>query len=145
MTPTGPGATLGRYTLRRKLGEGTFAEVWRATEQGDLGFRAEVALKILRPARQSEQELAALLKEAALCAELRHPNIVAKEDGRRSRPRPCEAAPRRTKRGSARGWRRWRRGDRSPTRWRWTTPTPGRIGRCPPRRPHRSRCLAPRG
>ena len=76
MTATAPGAALGRYTLRSKLGEGTFAEVWRATEQGDLGFRAEVALKILRPTRQAADELAALLKEASICAELRHPNIV---------------------------------------------------------------------
>ena len=76
MSATAPGATLGRYTLKRKLGEGTFAEVWRATEQGDLGFRAEVALKILRPTRQAADELAALLKEASICAALRHPNIV---------------------------------------------------------------------
>ncbi len=70
------GQRLGRYELRRRLGAGSFAEVWRATERGELGFSTEVAVKILHPERSDEAELQALLKEAALCAALDHPNIV---------------------------------------------------------------------
>ena len=70
------GERIGRYTLRHRLGTGSFAEVWRATERGEFGFTTDVALKILHPERCDEASLAALLKEAALGAALHHPNIV---------------------------------------------------------------------
>ena len=69
------GQTIGRYRLRRKLGAGTFAEVWLAVESSSLGFQKEVALKLLK-AGDDEKQIADLLREARLSACLRHPNVV---------------------------------------------------------------------
>ena len=68
------GEQFGRFTLRRELGAGAFAEVWLAVEESDLGFRKEVALKLLRAT--DGDKVQALQQEARLVAALRHPNIV---------------------------------------------------------------------
>lgn len=47
--------------------------MWRATLEGDLGFRRDVALKLIRAGKQSEADLA---REAHLGAALRHPHIA---------------------------------------------------------------------
>ena len=71
------GQVIGRYELVEKLGAGSFAEVWKALETSDVGFTKEVALKIVRQEDRDPDELDdSLLKEAQLCANLRHPNIV---------------------------------------------------------------------
>ena len=75
MSDRTPLQTIGRYELRRKLGAGTFGEVWLAVESSTLGFQKEVALKLLKSAG-TEQQIADLLREARLAAILRHPNIV---------------------------------------------------------------------
>ena len=56
------------------MGTGAFAEVWLAVEVTDLGFRKEVALKLLRAT--DGDKVQALQQEARLVAALRHPNIV---------------------------------------------------------------------
>jgi eukaryotic-like serine/threonine-protein kinase len=72
-----PGAIFDRYRLERRLGTGSFAEVWLAIEQGTLGFSKRVALKILRPESNNDQEVTALLmQEARLCGMLHHPRLV---------------------------------------------------------------------
>jgi len=73
-----PGQVVGRYELVKKLGTGSFAEVWKAVEMGDVGFTKEVALKIVKQDDDNNEEGLddSLLKEAQLCANLRHPNIV---------------------------------------------------------------------
>lgn len=54
-----------------------FAEVWLAVEENELGFRKEVALKLLWGDRPGEGgRVDELLAEARLVANLRHPNIV---------------------------------------------------------------------
>jgi serine/threonine-protein kinase len=70
------GLQFGRFTLRRRLGAGAFAEVWLAIEESQLGFRKEVALKMLRATSKEPEKVAALQQEARLVASLRHPNIV---------------------------------------------------------------------
>jgi len=71
------GQVVGRYQLIEKLGFGATAEVWKAIETSEVGFNKEVALKIVREEDLHPDELDdSLLKEAQLCANLRHPNIV---------------------------------------------------------------------
>ena len=74
--PLEPGQELDRYRLLRKLGRGSFAEVWLAEEQGSLDFRRKVALKILKGEPDDDQRLDGLLMEARLCAAISHPNVV---------------------------------------------------------------------
>jgi tetratricopeptide (TPR) repeat protein len=68
-----PGAVIqGRYELRRRIGAGAFGEVWVAT---DSALRRSVALKFTSP-----HKLPQLQAEAALLAQLRHPNVVQVHD-----------------------------------------------------------------
>ena len=65
---------LGRYELRQKLGEGSFAEVYLAF---DSDLSREVALKIPRRNRfSSAEQLRRFLDEARTSAILEHPGIV---------------------------------------------------------------------
>ena len=52
--------------------------MWLAVQEGgSLGFRKKVALKLVRPGKQDDDdETQAFLREASLVANLRHPNIV---------------------------------------------------------------------
>jgi hypothetical protein len=68
------GSKLGKYRLDRRLGQGSFADVWKAR---DLVEGVTVALKIAHPAAVSEWGHAAIEQEARIATRLRHPNIVA--------------------------------------------------------------------
>ena len=70
------GDRLGRYELVRVLGQGAFAEVWLAMEDGEHGFRKRVALKILKRDVTDDETYEALLHEARVCGHLHHGNIV---------------------------------------------------------------------
>ncbi|MBK5295058.1 MAG: protein kinase [Acidobacteriia bacterium] len=61
----------GKYRVSKKLGGGTFGDVYLATEE--LVAR-KVAIKVLRTQDQEHQEL--LIKEMCYLAEFRHPGIV---------------------------------------------------------------------
>ena len=64
----------GRYLLVEKLGQGGFAEVWRALVPGQAD---NVVIKILLPERmRSVQARELFVQEARLYKHLRHPNIV---------------------------------------------------------------------
>lgn len=64
----------GRYEILGKLGEGGFAEVFRAF---DLELKRDVAVKLLKPGQfTSEEDLARFRREVRLLAGLSHPNIV---------------------------------------------------------------------
>jgi serine/threonine protein kinase len=71
------GRRLGRFRLLRQLGVGSFGEVWLALDEGEegLGFRKYVALKILGH-NQDAERLDALVNEARICGQLKHPNVV---------------------------------------------------------------------
>lgn len=63
------------------LGTGGFGLVLRARQEGPDGFRAEVALKLLREDVARDEEKAARLRdEARLLGCLRHPTLVAARD-----------------------------------------------------------------
>ncbi len=71
-----PGRELGRYRLVRRVGEGGFAEVWLAMEEGEHSIRKKVALKILKEATSDQHAYESLLNEARLCGMLHHLHIV---------------------------------------------------------------------
>jgi serine/threonine protein kinase/Flp pilus assembly protein TadD len=72
-----PPATVGTWgslKLIKRVGQGSFGEVYRAF---DTTLEREVALKLLLPSRQDKaSEAKALLREARALARVRHPNVV---------------------------------------------------------------------
>ena len=71
-----PGQRLGRFTVKRLLGQGGMGEVWAAH---DSVLDREVAVKLLRVRAELLGAEAAerLKREAQAMARLRHPNVVA--------------------------------------------------------------------
>ncbi len=68
-----PGATLARYRLVERLGQGAMGVVFRAH---DLELDRDVALKLLPPEIVAEpNERADLLREARTASKLNHPNV----------------------------------------------------------------------
>ncbi|MHC4845824.1 MAG: WD40 repeat domain-containing serine/threonine protein kinase [Planctomycetota bacterium] len=68
-----PGDELGDYRLKRPLGQGAVGEVWEA-EQVSLGRR--VALKLLRPEKETAGRVRLLAREARAGGRMHHPGIV---------------------------------------------------------------------
>ncbi len=68
------GTQIGRYRLERLIGEGGFAEVYLAQQQGPL--RRPVALKILKSGMDTRQIIGRFETERNLLALLDHPNIA---------------------------------------------------------------------
>jgi serine/threonine-protein kinase len=74
---TGPlrkGSMLGKYRLERRLGQGSFASVWRARDTIEHRL---VALKIVAPQVEQEQGRRNIEREARIASRLSHPNVVA--------------------------------------------------------------------
>ena len=69
---------VGRYRLLDSLGHGAYGFVYRAEIEGPLGFREELAVKVLHPAAAATdpESLLALADEATILRQLRHPHIV---------------------------------------------------------------------
>jgi len=66
--------TLGRFELRKKLGQGAQSTVWLAF---DPRLEREVAIKVMRPTSNTgDSALAAWLQEARTVGRVTHPNIV---------------------------------------------------------------------
>ncbi|MCO4771923.1 MAG: serine/threonine protein kinase [Deltaproteobacteria bacterium] len=70
------GLKLERFTLKRRLGQGAFGQVWLASEKSGLGFERPVALKFLLDP-MSRHGFKALVREARVASLLRHVNVVA--------------------------------------------------------------------
>lgn len=68
------GSLVGKYRLVARIGRGSFADVWRAT---DLVERRPVALKVAHPGVVAEWGRAEVEHEARIATRLDHPNIVA--------------------------------------------------------------------
>ncbi len=68
-----PGTTLGRFELRRKLGQGAQSVVWLAF---DPRMQREVAIKMMRTEGSDDHPIAQWLAEAHSVARLKHPSIV---------------------------------------------------------------------
>jgi tRNA A-37 threonylcarbamoyl transferase component Bud32/tetratricopeptide (TPR) repeat protein len=69
-----PGAQLGRFALRRVLGEGGMGVVWAAH---DPDLDREIAIKLLRHHMSASAALRKrLLREARAMARLKHPNVI---------------------------------------------------------------------
>jgi hypothetical protein len=66
--------TWGHLLLVRKIGEGTYGEVYHAH---DTWLDHPVALKLLKPEAESSVQPSDLLHEARKLARVRHPNVVA--------------------------------------------------------------------
>ena len=65
---------VAHFELQRRLGEGSFGEVW---ESYDTKLDRRVAVKLPRRGELSQREMELFLREARAAAQLRHPNIVA--------------------------------------------------------------------
>jgi serine/threonine-protein kinase len=67
--------TLGKYTLKRKLGEGGMGEVWLAHDP-DLGI--DLAIKVLPPhlVEEDPRYVERFMKEARTAAQISHTNVV---------------------------------------------------------------------
>jgi eukaryotic-like serine/threonine-protein kinase len=63
----------GRFRLRNKLGQGAYGDVYSAY---DPQLDRDVALKLLKPSRSSDQARR-LLGEARMLAQVRHPNVAS--------------------------------------------------------------------
>jgi len=72
--------TVGLFRLIEKLGEGGMATVYRAVRETQ-DFHQQVAIKILKGGRVTEEGLARFARERRIVASLDHPNIARLIDG----------------------------------------------------------------
>jgi tetratricopeptide (TPR) repeat protein len=79
-----PGTVVGRFEVLREVGRGGFGVVYEAKDR-DLG--RQVALKVVRPGRGTEEE-GKVTREAEAIARLTHPNLVTLHDVGRSEGSP---------------------------------------------------------
>lgn len=68
------GSNLGKYRLDRRLGRGSFAEVWKAR---DIIEVRDVALKVAHPSEVAEWGRDSIEHEARVASRLQHENIVS--------------------------------------------------------------------
>jgi serine/threonine-protein kinase len=74
-----PGAigSIGRYRLLGRIGEGGMAEVYRAVMIGPEGFERELVLKRILPRLSESGDFKTMfVREAKICAQMTHPNII---------------------------------------------------------------------
>jgi len=71
------GESLGRYVIRKRLGQGGMGEVWLAHDEE---LDRDVAIKVLRPGKNESSGGGRMLREAQAMARLRHPNVVTVHD-----------------------------------------------------------------
>jgi len=76
-SPFAPGMMLGQYTLRKRLGEGAFGEVWLADRKKPA---MTVAIKVLKPGVTGKADQARFEAEAQVLALLDHEGIAKIHD-----------------------------------------------------------------
>jgi tetratricopeptide (TPR) repeat protein/predicted Ser/Thr protein kinase len=84
------GVKIGKYSLIRELGRGGMGVVYEA-EDPDL--RRRVALKVLKEGVSEPAAAERMRREAAIAAQLRHPNIVSIHEIGETRPRSGPPIP----------------------------------------------------
>jgi serine/threonine-protein kinase len=68
---------IGRYRLLGRIGEGGMAEVYRAALMGPEGFERELVLKRILPRLSASGDFKTMfVREAKICAQMLHPNII---------------------------------------------------------------------
>ena len=68
---------IGRYRLVGRIGEGGMAEVYRAVMTGPEGFERELVLKRILPRLSASGDFKTMfVREAKICAQMLHPNII---------------------------------------------------------------------
>ncbi len=73
-----PGAAIGRYRLRARLGAGAMGEVWVAT---DPQLERDVAIKLVHPKLARRPEISArMVREARAMAKVSHRGVIAIHD-----------------------------------------------------------------
>lgn len=73
----GPGTTVGRYVIQKKLAEGGMAEIWLAHAVGPEGFSKDVVIKVVRSFLSSDSQFVQMfIAEARLASKLNHANVV---------------------------------------------------------------------
>jgi serine/threonine protein kinase/tetratricopeptide (TPR) repeat protein len=75
----GPGAVIGPYKLRERIGEGGMGLVYVAEQLQPV--RRKVALKLIKPGMDSQQVIARFEAERQALAMMDHPNIAKVHDG----------------------------------------------------------------
>ncbi|HEY7375401.1 MAG TPA: serine/threonine-protein kinase [Polyangia bacterium] len=69
--------SIGRYRLLGRIGEGGMAEVYRAVMMGPEGFERELVLKRILPRLSESGDFKTMfVREAKICAQMLHPNII---------------------------------------------------------------------
>jgi serine/threonine-protein kinase len=72
-----PGVVIDRYEILEHIADGGMGSVWLARIQGVHGFKKQVALKTIAPARTDEVEATTmLLEEARISSKLSHANVA---------------------------------------------------------------------
>jgi len=74
------GRQLGDYRLVRRIGQGGMAAVFLAVRADD-DYRKEVAIKLVQPGLDTQEQLSRFRNERQTLADLDHPNIVKLLDG----------------------------------------------------------------
>ena len=68
--------TFSRYTLERRLGQGNFADVWKAHHRLGSNNKLTVAIKVIDKTQRSESDLTKIYREIEILKKLRHPHII---------------------------------------------------------------------
>src|SRR3954470_7217741 len=69
--------SIGRYRLLGRIGEGGMAEGYRAVMTGPEGFERELVLKRILPRLSESGDFKTMfVREAKICAQMLHPNII---------------------------------------------------------------------
>lgn len=74
------GARIGTYAIDSVIGRGGMGEVYRA-RRADAQYEQQVAIKLMRPGRNTEDLLRRFKTERQILARLQHPNIATLLDG----------------------------------------------------------------
>jgi serine/threonine protein kinase len=75
-----PGKRIGRYAVVREIGRGGMGAVYLA-ERADGHFQRQVAIKVLKAGRKTEEVLRRFTRERQILASLQHPAIARLYDG----------------------------------------------------------------